>query len=862
MQKPLVVRRAPSSWTLAVPRWTRSDLTERPRRGAAQDAARRCAARALLLLLGLLLAPRSAAATDVSSELGLGRPVSIAAAYAQRAPAAACGADGCLAIWEETSSNVRGRRMVRGEFVDPWPIEPTPRSWLQTRPSLAAGGPGYLAVWIDDTDPSRTLVMASRIDRDGVALDAEPIPISEEYRLDSATVASDGATFLVVWNTSNSRWARRIGADGAFLDEAPIDLAKSMGGRGPSAVAYDGTNYLVVWSGHRPAEDRHVLGVRVTPAGVVLDAEAIAISPTDHDRPMVACRPGECLVAWIDSSASAPGVAAARVTPEGKVLGDAGALLLQGELRPWPLAVAAGDSGYLVVAGQPIDGSATEHRVVALHVDGATGLVDAGPTLLTTTPERDGRVAAAFDGANYLVAWADERSAPLLRNPDIHAARLSAGGALVEGDILLTAVPNEQRSAAVAPSGDGFLAAWTEERTDGERGMEIRAAWTDPDGVVLGTPVVLATVDSNPAVAFDGAQHAVVYRTYGRDAWPPIEGKILDRTGEARSIDFAAWAGTTPEGSRLAFGRGGFVVASLVRESSGLAGVQIGRIRANDKVTEPFVLSTEDEPSFPDIACDNVTCLVVWTGHISGKLEARLITGDTITPVRALSSFNAGPNTRPRVTYRAGRFAVVWGGPHAGSWVQAAVVGRDGELLAQAEIPTNDREAVVHEPSVAFDGKGFVVTWIEHRRGEDGALEASDVFAARLSTGGEISAPFAVTDTPSVVEERLEVASNGVGRTLVTYNVYDTARGAWEGRRVAARVLSEEVEGPVGGAGPGGHGGEGGGGDAAAGDGGCGCRVAGGGEGESAGAAIAGVALCLAVAVARARSRRGRCMRP
>ncbi|WP_437631680.1 hypothetical protein [Sorangium sp. So ce854] len=862
MLKSVVVRRAPSSWTLAVPPWTRAGTTGRSRRGAAQDAARRCAARALLLLVGLLLAPRSAAATEVSSELGLGQPVPIAAAGPQRAPAAACGADGCLALWEDTAfpGNVFGRRMVRGELIDPWPIEPTPRSGLQARPSLAAGGPGYLAVWIDDTESSRTLVMGARIDRNGVALDAEPLLIAEEDRLDSATVASDGATFLVVWNTANRRWARRVGADGAFLDDAPIDVAKTTPGGGPSAVAYDGTNYLVVWSGPRAGEGTHVHGARVTPAGVVLDAEAIAISPTDHDRPMVACRPGECLVAWIDSSASAPGVAAARVTSEGKVLGDAGALLLQGELRRWPLAVAAGGSGYLIVAGQPIDGSVEEHRVVALHVDGATGLADAGPTLLSTTPERDARVAAAFDGADYLVAWVDERSAPLRKNPDIHAARLSPGGALVEGDILLSAARNEQRSAAAAPSGDGFLAAWTEERTDGEQGMEIRAAWTDPDGVVLDAPAVLATAARDPAVAFGGAQHAVVYFAQGRDASPPIEGKLLDRTGEARSIDFSAWADTTPEDSRLASDGSGFVVASRFRWPSDSGGVQIGWIRANGKVTEPVVLDVEEEPSSPDIACDSGVCLVVWTGSDSGKLEARLVVGKTITRLPALSSFNAGPGTRPRVAHGGGRFAVVWGGPRAGSWVQAAVVAPDGELLAQVEIPTNGREAVVHEPSVAFDGERFVVAWIEHRRGEEGALEACDVFAARLSTTGEISAPFAVTDTPSVVEERLEVASNGVGRTLVAHDVYDMLRGDSGGRRVAARVLSDEVEGPDGGggAGSGGHGGEGSGGDAAADDEGCGCRVAGGAEGESSGVAIAAVVLCLAAAVARARRGRSR----
>ncbi|WP_437731801.1 hypothetical protein [Sorangium sp. So ce1335] len=832
-------------------------------RGGAQDAARRCAARALLLL-GLLLAPGSAAATEVSDAIELARPVPIAASDVQTAPAAACGTGGCLALWEEEGGfpgNVLGRRVVRGELVDPWPIEVTPRSGPQTTPSLAAGGPGYLAVWIDDTTFVRPRVMASRIDRDGAALDAEPILIAEEERLASATVASDGATFLVVWNTANHLLARRVGGDGALLDGAPIDVAKSTSREGRPAAAYDGTSYLVVWSGPLTEEGAHVHGARVTPAGVALDPTTIAISPSSLDRPTVACRPGECLVAWADSSAGAPGVAAARVTPAGTAPGAAGNLLLQGDAWRGPLAIAASGSGYLVVAGQSIDSPAEEHQAVALHVDGDTGLPDATPTLLSTTLEPGAGVAAVFDGADYLVAWVDARNASLRKSPDIYAARLSTGGALVEGDILLSTAPNEQRSAAAAPSSDGFLATWTEERTDGERGMEIRAAWTDPDGVVLGAPAVLATDAHAPEVAFSGARHAVVYFAHDRDVSPPIEGKLLERTGEARSLDFSAWGETPPEDPRLAVDGNEFVVASRFRWPSDAGGVQFGRIRADGRVTGPLDLDAEHEPSSPDIACDSGICLVVWTSYNSGGLEARLVAGHTVTRLPSLSSFNAGPYTRPRVAYGGGRFAVVWGGPRTRSWVEAALFARNGELVAQIEILTNDGEAVVREPSVAFDGERFVVAWVEQRTREEAYLEASDVVAARLSTTGEVAAPFAVTDTPSVGEERLQIASNGAGRTLVAHEVYEISEGDVAGRRVSARVLSEVVAGPdggaggPGGAGPGGQGGEGTGGDAADENEGCGCRVAGAAAGGGSAGAIAGLALCLAAAVARSRSR-------
>ncbi|WP_437284305.1 hypothetical protein [Sorangium sp. So ce406] len=871
MLNTLLVRHALSSRTRAVPRWTRAGLTERrPRRGAAQDAARRCAAGALLLL-GLVLAPRSAAATEVSDELQLGQPTPVASPGVQTAPAAACGAGGCLALWEETNvfpQNVLGRRILDGALVDPWPFEVTPRSVPQARPAVAAGGPGYLVSWVEAADGGDNRVLALRLDNDGAALDAEPLLVAEGDRLDSAAVGSDGATFLVVWNTPNGRWARRVGGDGALLDEAPIDVAETTHGGTPPAVAYDGTNYLVVWSDSPGAENARVLGARVTPTGVALDPESFAISPSSspspRDRPAVACRPGECLVAWLDASEGTPGVVAARVTSEGTVLDAAGTSLVPGKDWRGPFAVAADSSGYLVVVGYSHHDDATgvgEHRVSAKRVDRDTGLPDAALTLLSTTPEPDAEVAAVFDGAAYLVAWADAQGASLHRNPDIHAARLSPGGARLEGNVLLSDVPSDQHSVAAAPSGDGFLAAWSEGRTDGELGWELRVAWTAPDGVVLGAPSVLATAANvgEPAVAFDGAQHAVVYI---QDQ--TLEGALLDPTGQARAIDLSAWNETTPESPRLALDGNDIVVASRFRGPSDAGGVQIGRIRANGKVTGPIELDVELEPSAPDIACDSGVCMVVWTASNSGGLEARFLRWHTATRLPALSSFNAGPNTRPRVAQGGGRFLIVWGGPRADSAVHAALVGRDGELLAQADIPTTDSDAVVHEPAVAFDGERFVVAWIEQRYREDAELEACDVFAVRLSTTGEVSTPFAVTDTPSVVEEKLQVASNGAGRTLVAHDVYESIWGDSKGRRVAAHVLSDDVApdggaggaGGAGGDGPGGGEGEGSGGDAAAHDEGCGCRVAGAAAGDSPVAAIAGLVLCLAAAARKgSRSR-------
>src|SRR2546421_11792365 len=55
------------------------------------------------------------------------------------------------------------------------------------------------------------------------------------------------------------------------------------------AVAFDGTNYLVIWDDTRSG-GHDIYGIRVTPAGQVLDSGGIPISaaPSDQDQPAVA----------------------------------------------------------------------------------------------------------------------------------------------------------------------------------------------------------------------------------------------------------------------------------------------------------------------------------------------------------------------------------------------------------------------------------------------------------------------------------------------------------------------------------------------------------------------------------------------
>lgn len=91
---------------------------------------------------------------------------------------------------------------------------------------------------------------------------------------------------------------------GQVLGEFPIFSAS--GEQVEPVLAFDGTNYLVVWrdtrNGSGPAESTDVYGARVSPVGRVLDPSGIAIAtaPGVQGEPSIAFDGTNHFVVWSD----------------------------------------------------------------------------------------------------------------------------------------------------------------------------------------------------------------------------------------------------------------------------------------------------------------------------------------------------------------------------------------------------------------------------------------------------------------------------------------------------------------------------------------------------------------------------------
>src|SRR6266542_541470 len=169
-------------------------------------------------------------------------------------------------------------------------------------------------------------------------------PVSDPVYADAAPaqgnaqVAFDGTNYLVVWQENRGCefdcrgweyadvYAARFTPDGTDLDPHGIPIAvRGAWWEGSPAVAFDGTNYLVTWDQGYP--DGDLYGARVSPQGAVLDGGGFLIGsgPGDQTAPDIAFDGTNYLVTWMTYPEDGAGDGfAARVTPGGTVLDPGG----------------------------------------------------------------------------------------------------------------------------------------------------------------------------------------------------------------------------------------------------------------------------------------------------------------------------------------------------------------------------------------------------------------------------------------------------------------------------------------------------------------------------------------------------------
>jgi len=355
-------------------------------------------------------------------------------------PVIAAGADQLLAAWQDgrTDSLAHGISASRissfGLVLDSASIligENLYKTYTrQDSPSVTFGDSSWLVVWTDfRPDTLHTTVYALRLASDGSRLDGAAIKVSSgDGDGRSPRAAFDGSNYLIVWTDSSSAGCdihgRRLSHSGVLLDTVDVPIASTSNREGSPAVVSDGSNFLVVWQ-ELMSDGFHISGRRVSPEGVVLDTQRISIGVEPGAiSPAVASGDSWNLVVWRGSSSSSSEVEAVRVTHAGVVLDSPPTTLSYGLGRCRYPAVARGGDQYFVVW---IDRPNNRDALLGVILSWSGQHPETTRAMVYQGQPWPGFPTVAFNGRDYIVAW---------RSPEVkmaaRGARVNQSGAVMD----------------------------------------------------------------------------------------------------------------------------------------------------------------------------------------------------------------------------------------------------------------------------------------------------------------------------------------------------------------------------------------------------------------------------------------------
>jgi cysteine-rich repeat protein len=418
----------------------------------------------------------TSAGTVPASDAG-GIPISATTAREAAPSVASNGAD-YLVAWTHADSSIRGVQVSAAGQVAPSVQTLVPDVGKYTYPELATDGDDYLLAWSDDIvgadDYSGMDVFAAKIR--GADLHAEPGRlVSGAASQGSPAVATNGDGFLIAWSESQAIdrsdtkiFGARLSSTGAIADVVPIQIATAYEHNRYPAVASNGVDYLVVWTGGNTAAG--IYGTRVFDDGSVADPAGILIAGS-NGAPRVASNGADYLVAW---------------------------------------------PHYRDTTGDDIRGA----RITS------AGEVSSSDSAISSSAGRKYQAALASNGTDFLVAWSDQHNT----STDVYAARVSGAGVVSAPAGLAIAVGTGAQSApSVASNGTDYLVTWTNEGTSDVRGSRVTATGTVVDGAGFGI-ATSSPLARESSVASNGADYFVTWTETG-NAYVDIKGSVVSSAG-------------------------------------------------------------------------------------------------------------------------------------------------------------------------------------------------------------------------------------------------------------------------------------------------------------------------------------------
>jgi hypothetical protein len=275
-------------------------------------------------------------------------------------------------------------------------------------------------------------------------------------------VAWDGTNYLVVWEDTRGSdydiYGQRVDTGGNLVG-SNFTISTAVHDQRYVAVAWDGTNYMVVWGDFRKATEQDVYGQRVDASGNLVGQNfAVSVGANNQCAPSIAWNGTNHLVVWYDDRGGIANydIYAQRLDANGNLVSSNFVVSEAANSQQWP-AVVYGGGNYVVAWQDKRSGNLDIYgQILGLNGDAVGQNFE-----ISTVAEKQSYPALTFDGANCLAVWSDNRSL----NYDIYGQGINPGGGLVGSNLGVTVDPGRQwYPAATCDESKYYLVAWQDNR--------------------------------------------------------------------------------------------------------------------------------------------------------------------------------------------------------------------------------------------------------------------------------------------------------------------------------------------------------------------------------------------------------------
>ena len=344
-----------------------------------------------------------------------------------------------------------------------------------------------------------------------------------EYGL---SFAFDGTNYLVgIWGdeiADTNITAQLVSPTGALVGSR-IKVGRT--GSIPF-VAFDGTNYLLVWRDdiNSATYNDDIYGQLISRSGALVGSPFPITTDPGYQAPEamspVVFGAGKYLVVWRDESSGR--------AIYGRLFFTSGApssseiMISAGGLDAPSAAVAFDGTNFLVVWQQQTNASQQQYETYGALITPA-GTKGTNIIISQTTSAGYAQLHLLFNGTNYFVTWSKDvgPGSPSPSDFDIYGRFVRPDGSFPGNEIALVTETGDQVAPVLAFDGANYLLSWKEGAL-GSTNSNVKFQFFSPAGLAIGPPFApfAAQGTNNPVLAaalFDGTRFAAIATLAGGD---------------------------------------------------------------------------------------------------------------------------------------------------------------------------------------------------------------------------------------------------------------------------------------------------------------------------------------------------------